>query len=121
MKTFFGINITVKCNVKEVLEKIKENRENHIKLVEKAKAGYIRTAKQMLEEKLSDINQNKVIPLNISLKLPKDHTAEYDTAIKTLEMHQEITIDLDSDTVRTLIEDKWDWTEEFSTTNSAYL
>jgi hypothetical protein len=116
----YGIKMVVTCKTKEVLKKAKKSREEHAKIVKEARKGYLEKAQAALRERLQELEAGKLKALSFRLKVPSDHTSEYDTVIQMLEMHQPDTIDLNADEVRHLIEDKWDWTDEFLTSNALY-
>lgn len=120
MQGIYGIKMVVTCKTKEVLKKVKKNREEHAQIVKEARKGYLEKAQAALRERLQELEAGKLKALSFRLKVPSDHTAEYDTVIQMLEMHQPETIDLNADEVRHLIEDKWDWTDEFLTSNALY-
>jgi hypothetical protein len=113
-------NITAKCNKTEILETLRKNLENHKKIVKEAREGFTTKAKKLLDENLDLLAKGKLSRLNISLSNPKDHSAEYNTVIKALELHVEKTIELNTEEVRNFIEDKWDWTRGFLIGNSMY-
>ncbi len=110
----------VNCNTAEVLAALRANREKHIKIVKEANEGYLKKAEVELSNKIEKIKAGKVVSLQFSLKMPEDHTEEYDTAIKMLEMHTGAEIELSSNEVRKLIEDKWDWKGSFLSNNAIY-
>jgi hypothetical protein len=116
----YNINMEVSCKKGEVLGTLKKNREEHVELVEDSRRGYIEKAKRALVEKMDAVAQGKIVALRFNLHLPVDHTAEYDTAIRMLEMHTEDTIKLSADEVRCLIENKWDWMQDFIAKNEVY-
>lgn len=120
MRHMLGIKMEVFCNTADVLNKVKENRTEHAQIVEEARKGFIEKAKALLEEKLSLLKEGKLTTLQVNLSPPQNYTAEYDTIIQMLSMHTEKEITLGADEVRMFIEDRWDWTEAFLATNSAY-
>lgn len=120
MQQRFGINLEVTCNKKEVLDTVKQNREEHIKIVQEAKIGYVEKARALLEEKLHLLKEGKVGRILIDLQYPLDHTSEYDTIIKMLTLHIGDDIILGANEVQMFVEDKWDWTDQFLHHNSAY-
>ena len=120
MRGTYGIKMEVVCNKDDVLKKLKTNREEHVVAVKSAREGYLKVAQKALDKKMAAVKEGKVVALHINLQLPLDHTAEYDTVIQMLEMHTEETITLSADEVRCLIEDRWEWMQQFLVTNQAY-
>lgn len=114
------INMVVVCDRTDVLAKIEQNRDGHAEIVKEARAGFIDKAKKVLAEKLGLLKEGKLTSLIIDLAPPQDYTSEYNTVIQMLSMHTEKTITLSAEEVRMFIEDKWDWTEHFLTSNSYY-
>jgi len=115
-----AMNMTVTCKTREVLTAIKKNREQHAKIVEEARVGYIEKAKEALVKKLDKLKSGKMVQMYIGLGLPEDHSEEYDTVIKMLEMHTGDTIELSANEVRQFIEDKWQWRDNFLRNNAVY-
>ena len=114
------MKMRVMCDRDEVLEKLKENRAKHTKIVKEAREGYVKKAKEALANKLLQLEQGKIVRLQFSLSVPSNHTKEYNTAITMLELHTEDTIELGANEVRQFIEDKWDWQQQFIYGNAAY-
>ena len=73
-----------------------------------------------LKEKLNDIKAGKIVALVFKLSPPIDHTNVYDTVIKMVEMTAESHITLEATEFRNLVEDIWDWSENFYHSNSLY-
>lgn len=113
---------TMRINAKrdEVLARLRTNMEAHAKIVAEARVGYVQKAREALSAKLDALASGRVVALSFALQVPIDQTKVYQVAIEMLEMHQDDTIELDSDQVRNLMRDEWDWTEHFLATNSAY-
>ena len=112
--------MVVTCKTEEVLRILHDNRNQHKKMVKEAREGYLKKAEAHLKDKLEQIRSGKITGLRFYLSVPEDHTSDYNTAVKMLEMHVDDNIELDSVNVRRFIEDKWDWAGAFYTTNSAY-
>ncbi len=116
----YGIQMNITCDKDEILEKLRANLEQHSKLVAEARDGYVKRAATELEKKLALVREGKVVSLSFHLKVPKDYSTVYKTAIQMLEHHQEERIVLSATEFRQLVEDEWDWTREFFGSNSAY-
>jgi len=113
----------IKVEKEKLIMELKENRKKHKSLVEKAKAGYIRTMKKELNRLMNEVEQNKVINLHDLYKFeqPVDKTEEYDTALEMLEMSIENEIVLTRREFQNFVQDKWDWTHQMLTSNTRYL
>ena len=66
------------------------------------------------------MREGKLVSLAFALRMPVDQTKVYDTAITMFELEVGSTVTLNSDQVRNLMRDEWDWTEDFYASNSAY-
>jgi len=126
-----GLEMDVVCNKDEVLNKIRENRENHIKIMAEARKGYVREAIEFandstdyLDNVIHHLGNGDVgvslTPPRPEFSLPKDHTLAYNTAIQMLELHQDETVVLTGYEVRTLVEDIWDWQQDFLRSAAQY-
>ena len=106
----------------DVLDSLRKNREVHSLVVVEARNGFADKAEEALKKRMMEVREGKVRHLVFSLKPPQDHTNVYDTAIQMLELHVKTseTIELDNSQVRTLVMDKWDWSEAFWGSNKAY-
>jgi hypothetical protein len=104
----------------DVLKKLKENREEHKKIVTEARIGYVKKAEEVLQKRLGQLREGKIVSLAFSLTVPKDMTEAYDSAISALEWHTGEKITLTAAQVRMFIEDAWDWMDDFLVSNSRY-
>jgi hypothetical protein len=120
MQRMYGIDLKVSCNTKEVLLKLRENREKHATIVNEAREGYVTKAKIALAQRMEQLEKGKITNLTFSLTVPLNHTSAYDTVIKMLEMHSEPHITLSANEVSQFIEDKWEWSNQFIGSNAMY-
>lgn len=111
--------VTVKRN--ELLQTVKENRDEHRAVFEKAQEGYRAKAIELLDQRLEEARQGGQIDTSFSLPVPQDHTADYDRVIKMLEMSVDEQIELDEDYFAQYIMDDWSWKRQFVTTNAFYM
>ena len=112
--------VTVK--VEDLIKTLQTNGERHATTFEKALEGYKAKCLELLEDRIAQLRAGKT-PDMISIRLmePEDHTEDYDTAIQMLDRHQEKTITLTQREFRNFVEDKWDWTDQWTLSNSQYL
>lgn len=118
MNAMYGMSII--ADRQEVLTALRANRETHAQIVAEAREGYVAKAREALERRLGEIREGKVVALTFSLKPPQDHTRDYDTVIRMLEMHKDDIYALSAEQVRCFIEDRWDWTQEFLVGSAHY-
>jgi len=115
-----GIALEVTCNKADILAKLQANREAHQKMVAEARAGYIDAAQKALRERLEEFQKGKAPNLHFALVLPRDFTRVYDTAIGQLSAHTGDTIELSSSEYNMLVEDEWEWVQQFIEANARY-
>jgi len=116
-----GLNKTFTFKKDTVLAALRENRERHAEIVKEAREGWQAAAIKMIKNEMSRVRK-LASPRHVSFSLapPADYTDIYDTFIAQLELAMEDEVELDGDEFRKLMQDKWDWREEFLGTNSAY-
>jgi len=103
-----------------LLDKLKENREQHGKCYKEAREGYIEVAQEKLLEKLEKLKEGKVTRLSFKLDVPTDHTSAYDTVIEMLEAHEREEVTLTAMEFRMFVQDEWDWMDSWLVANSHY-
>lgn len=111
--------VTVKT--KELLQTLKENRQNHRAAFEKALEGFRATVTEELEKRYQDAREGKRYAHWMNIPEPVDQTPEYDIAIKMLEMSVDIETELTHQEFSCYVMDRWSWKSNFATTNSAYI
>ena len=107
----------------EVLDKLRLNRDQHAKLVQEARDGFVAAAIPVLVARLAALQQGKIVNLRFDLTPPQDHSKEYETALMMLEMHLragEDRITLTAADVQQFILDEWEWTDNFLLSNIPY-
>lgn len=116
-----GISFEVTLPTEEVLTQLRVNHANHQKLVAEAREGYIARAQAKLLEKLAQLKEGKPVSLQeYNLTPPRDFAWAYETTIAMLSRHEGPTVRLNADEYRHLIEDVWEWTGQFVSSNSSY-
>ena len=99
---------------------LRTNRDKHREVFEKAQIGYRDKWIEILESRLEDARLGRPLDRGVWLNEPVDQTKDYDRAIRMVEMHVDDTIELDERRFANYVLDDWDWTEQFTTTNSMY-
>lgn len=115
-----NINMKVTARKEDVLEALRQNREDHQVIVREAREGYMVSARAALSSRLEQLASGKLLGLFFDLHLPADHTNEYTAAIRMLELHQGETVELDDVLVRCLVLNQWAWSAGFISSNSPY-
>lgn len=104
----------------QLLAKLRDNMANHLKVVQEAKAGYIKAAEKAILAKLDELRSGSIVALQFSLHMPESHIKEYKTAIRMLEWTTDTEVALTTEEFRSLVEDQWDWYSRFLSSNAAY-
>ena len=111
----------VKVKRTDLLDIVRKNLEKHKTIVAEAFDNYRAEAIQQLDEMISLAKSGKKIRRAISLVEPQDQSADYNAAVKMLEMSQDDFISIDEHTFRCLVLDEWAWKRQWSVANSGYV
>ena len=111
---------TVKITKEEFLQKLRENREQHRAIFEKAQEGYCAFLIKELEQRLEEVRRGLKVDRHIRLDEPMDHTSDYDQMISMAEMHQDSTIELTASEFACYVMDRWAWKQEWVGSVNAY-
>ncbi len=111
-------DITVNKN--DLLEKIKENRNNHRGVFEEAVKNYRKRVIEELDDRLDSIKKDKEINLYFHFPEPEDHTKDYDKVIRMLEMEVEETIKLSETDFSAYVMDDWAWRRAWLSNTASY-
>ena len=114
------IEIEIKVSREELLERLKENREKHLKAYEKA----IKCWQKELQSVLKTINTSDCVDFPYELEAlrgdcPDEYLNEYDRAIDMFSMCVKKTITIDSESFNTFCRDEWGW-KTYTVTNKYY-
>lgn len=112
------MNVTVDRT--ELTKIVTKNRWNHRKIFLEALKGYRRALIKHLERMLKEARKGKRVNHMITLTIPQDMTAEYDSVLKMLEMSMDGKITLTAEDFHRFVEDRWDWSHSFLHSNAAY-
>lgn len=112
--------IEVKVSRPQLLEILVKNLDAHKAIVKEARDGYVTKAKEVLEKRLAELSNGKVVSLSFNLSVPVDNSKEYNTLIGMLKMSTEETVTLSATEYRCMVEDNWGWKSSFLLSNSAY-
>lgn len=138
----------VKVSRKEVLEIVKQNKQKHDKILTDAIEGYWLEAdkqlKKLKQDRLKEMKKNyqkqvkdfkkqvnkeldlvakrkKDGPFQYMSKVyPEDHSNDYLSVIRKLELCVEDKVELDSSEFEQYIRNQWAWRNSFLTTNCSY-
>lgn len=105
---------------KEVLRRIKENRDKHAEDYEEAMKGFKEALQELLTEKLDMLANGDIPSLDIDLREPFHHLKEYDRMVDMLELTEETEITLTHYDFSKYVRDEWDWKEDFVNISNMY-
>lgn len=108
-----------KDNLAQILIK---NRTEHRDVFTAAQAKYRETLKEVLQDELAKLVDNKPVDLAkiTCLIVPRNFTKDYDRAILMLDMETATTVTLDEVDFRQLVQDEWSWSHQWAVSNASY-
>lgn len=112
--------VTIDKNM--LLEKVKNNRKEHVSSYEDAIEGYRKKVSEKLTHMLALANKNKDVDFAelYHLAKPESHAKEYDRVINMISMHTQTEVELTNRDFGRYVEDDWEWKAQFMATNSIY-
>ncbi len=114
-------NLSVKVPVATVLTHLRTNRELHKAEAKEAKVARQQQLLEEYEKAVERIKLGEAQPRIKQMPAVPDHTEDYDSAIKLLEMSSDKDIVLDTAAVDCFVRDRWDWKQDFEANTSGYL
>ena len=115
-----GLNL-IKVEKEELLKKLIDNRTKHVAEYESAVDGFKTSRIEELQRHLDRAIAGEPVRNNISFDEPACHTDDYDTVIEMLQMSVDEEIYITMSEFKQYVQDKWNWSNSFSVTNSKYL
>ena len=118
------MQMTVKVNKVELLEKIKIALEEHKTEYEKALRGWCAKMQIAAENVVTRVKTGelKAFPNEFRnlMAMPSLHVEDFEKAIKMLEMSVDDEIELEPDDFDQLVLGNWAWKEQWAHTNALY-
>ena len=110
---------TIKVKKKDLIARIKENKEKHIELYEKAVVAYKATALEQLQHLTDKVNNGS---LNIALQLvtPINNSEDYDSIIEMFEWEVDEEVELGQDEFRQYVQDETTFAQQAFMSNMSY-
>lgn len=107
---------------KDLLEKVRKNRNEHVEQFKEAESGYRLKVIAALEKALADAKEGKGYNATAGLELsvPHDHTIDYDRVIAVLEWTQDEEIVLPLDEFSKYVLNEWAWMRGFKENYAVY-
>lgn len=110
----------ITVNKDELIETIKENKENHVVAYQKAVKAYKIEAKRRLSEQLKDLKSGS-LKIHVSLVAPENKTEDYDKLIKMFEWEVNDVVELSLAEFNEYVHDETDFSMAAKFANSTYL
>lgn len=104
----------------QLLGILEENRLRHREVFLAAAEGFSQEAKHQLQKWLALVKDGSQRSICIQLEAPRDHTADYDRAIKMVRLHTGDEIRLTEQDVACYIQDDWGWKRSWLANSTAY-
>ncbi len=123
---------TINAIVDDVLTTLRENLVEHQAIMKEAREGYLAKAEKALYNRIAQLERGELVELTFDLRIPRDHSKDFETIIKMLELHKDAwdrrdpgnrppaTIALKSADVQKYVLNNWDWADDFFLANSRY-
>lgn len=112
-------NRTVKISKAKLIEKIKENKLNHIKEYEEAVVAYVEEANKQLIKAKAELD-NGSLKIQIHLTTPINRSEEYDKVIEMFEWEVQDEIELTQSEFNEYVHDDNDSSRNAKVANSFY-
>jgi len=112
-------NRKIKVQKVALITKIKENKEKHIELYEKAVKAYKEEALEQLEHLTDKINDGS-LDIRLELVTPINNSEDYDAIIEMFEWEIEDKVELGQDEFREYVQDETDFAVQALHSNSFY-
>jgi protein-tyrosine-phosphatase len=112
-------NRTIRVNKNDLIAKIKENKENHIKEYKEAVVAYKEEALKQLAKLTEDANNGKM-NLKLDLIVPIDSTENYDKIIEMFDWEVDDIVELDQSEFREYIQDETEFARQAKFANMSY-
>lgn len=111
---------TVKVKKNRLLEALRINKENHLKIFNEAQVGYRKRVIQELDDMAKKARAGERVPTFWQLAAPVNQTPEYERAILMLEMSVDEEVTLTQQEFQCYVMDRWAWRQKFLEDNSVY-
>ena len=113
-------NRTIQVEKSDLIAKIKENKENHIKEYDKAVVAYKEEAESQLMTEVARV-QEGALDAKLNLITPIDNTENYDSILEMFEWEVKDVVELQQDEFKEYVQDKTDFAVRAQMSNTAYF
>ena len=113
-------NRDIKVKKADLIEKIKKNKENHIKEYDKAVVAYKEEALRQLGKLTLKVNEG-VLNVKLDLITPVNNEENYDKILEMFEWEVEDEVTLEQDEFKEYVQDEFDFAVTAKFSNTAYI
>jgi hypothetical protein len=110
----------IRVNKSELIDKIKENKANHIKEYDKAVIAYKEEAQRQLEDQINKVKDGALI-IKLNLISPVNAVDNYDEMLQTFEWEVQEEVELSIREFQECVLDKNDFVVSAKFSNQSYL
>ena len=114
------MGLTTNTNVENLLAILKKNRSGHRMIFSEAWEEYRAQVIKAMEHNLDQAREGGDIRLSLSMRIPEDHTEEYDAVIGLLELSTDDTVELTAHDYERFVLDRWEWKRSFEANTMSY-
>lgn len=113
-------NRTIRVEKQKLIDKIKENKKNHINEYKQAVIAYKKEALKQLAELIDKVN-NGELDISLNLITPVDSSDNYDKILEMFEWEVEDQVDLEQNEFIEYVQDETDFARQAKLSNTAYF
>lgn len=104
----------------KLIEVLTANRAKHEADYNDAVKAFRVKVREICANKIEHIDAGKPIRVDINAPVPEKHLDEYDQVIEMLTMTSDAVIPLNHYQFRSFVQDKWDWSQSFTSNTLSY-
>lgn len=110
---------------RDLLEKVRQNRDKHVTDVGKMRAAYKAEVVKQLEQRAEDIKTGAIKLkqshwTHFDIEYPVSYEEVYDQVIEILSWTKDEEIELSAEQFRNWVMDRWDWSSRVAGTKAVY-
>ena len=111
---------TINVNKADLIAKIKENKENHIKEFDKAVVAYREEAQKQLQGEISRLVEG-ALDIKLDLITPVNNAKNYDNILQMFEWEEEAIVQLEQAEFQEYVQDTTDFAVTARMSNMMYV
>ena len=116
--------MNVRINRMDLLNILKENRDEHLELYNEACVAYKKEMAAHLQKMVKKVQQaedGEAVQVWISLPCPEEHTADFDRIIDMVEHDTRNELELSENEAAQYISNNWNWIKSFTSNTTSYI